>query len=276
MTHDRPKPFSTRPPVTALRELEGRRATGVLRVRDEGALHVVEGSVAYAESRSAPSLDHLLNTARTPPGAPGTPGSPGSPGSLGEAGVEAVAWLALHDAAYFLLGSEDEGGVEFAEAPPHRLAHLCRVAPEELVAECARRAARLDAVLPSAARDHAPVVPVRRVGRQRVVLTGVEAEILLNADGRRAPGELARDLGRSAFDCLLAVRRLAAAGMLRPPQDPATPAPEAGTVPERGSPPDLPARRRGGTAGDLNGAPEWEPVEREVLLLLRSGLEGLA
>ncbi|XVQ11619.1 hypothetical protein ACQP1W_03280 [Spirillospora sp. CA-255316] len=257
MAPDRPRPFSACPPVTALRELEGRRATGVLRVRDEGALHIVEGSVAYAESRSAPSLDHLLTAARTPPG------------SVGEAGMEVVAWVALHDAAFFLLGSE--GGAEFTEGPPHRLAHLCRVAPEDLVAECARRAARLDAVLPSAARDRAPVVPVRRVGRQRLVLTGVEAEILLNADGRRAPADLARDLGRSAFDCLLAVRRLAAAGMLRPPQDALAP------VRDRSAAPDLPVRRRGGTAGgDRKEAPQWEPIEREVLLRLRSGLEGLA
>ncbi|MFC5746062.1 hypothetical protein [Actinomadura rugatobispora] len=238
MTGDR----TAHSPVAALRELEGRRATGVLRVRDEGALHIVEGSVAYAECRSAPSLEHLLAAAP-------------APGALGEAGMEAVARLALHDAAYFLLGSED--GAEFTEGPPHRLAHLCRIAPDELVAERARRAARLDEALPSAARDHAPVVPVRRVGRQRVVLTAVEAEILLNADGRRAPADLARDLGRSAFDCLLAVRRLAAAGMLRPPQDAPVP--------------DLPVRRRGETE-----APEWEPVGHEVLLRLRSGLEGLA
>ncbi|HEU5025662.1 MAG TPA: hypothetical protein VFV01_12145, partial [Spirillospora sp.] len=125
-----------------------------------------------------------------------------------------------------------------------------------LVHERRRRRTLLDSAWPHDDADAAPVVPVRRVRRQRVILTGLQAEILLNADGRRTPAELARDLGRTAFACLLAVRGLAAAALLRTrPHDPAAapdPAPAPGPEAE---PP----------AG-------WAPADHDLLARLRAAL----
>ncbi|MFB4320378.1 hypothetical protein [Actinomadura sp. 21ATH] len=256
MAHDIPAAFSGCSLAGALERLEGDRRTGTLRAGDEGALHIVDGAIAFAESRGTAGLD-------LPAG--GT--APEISDILGEPRLEALALLAMFDAAYLLLGSGAEP--EFTEGPPHRLAPLCRIAPGALLAECARRAARLDAVWPGAAADRAPVVPVRRVDRQRVVLTGLQAEVLLNADGRRGPAELARDLGRSTFGCLLAVRALIAASLVRPPGPGGSAAPAAEPVRE-------PPPRRVRVVPDPGEAAGWEPVEHDVLLRLRAGLEELA
>ncbi|MEU5992032.1 hypothetical protein ABZ806_23940 [Spirillospora sp. NPDC047418] len=167
--------------------LERERGTGVLRVGDDGAFHLAGGAVVHAESRHVPGADDLP----------------------GGSDPELAALLALFDAAYFLLGSAAEP--VFAEEPA---GGALRVGVATLVHEQRRRRARLDAAWPDGGVDAAAVVPVRRVRRQRVILTGVQAEILLNADGRRTPARLARDLGRTAFGCLLAVRGLAAASLV--------------------------------------------------------------
>ncbi|MEW2354196.1 hypothetical protein [Spirillospora sp. NPDC029432] len=270
MAPDIPAAFSGRSLAAALERLEGDRRTGTLRAGDEGALHIVDGAIAFAESRGTAGLDRLAGMK----GMGDRDGREGREGAdaevlevLGDPRLEALALLAMFDAAYFLLGSGAEA--EFTEGPPHRLAPLCRIAPGALLAECARRGARLDAVWPGAAADRAPVVPVRRVDRQRVVLTGLQAEILLNADGRRGPAELARDLGRSTFGCLLAVRVLIAASLVRPPRPGAPGPPAAGPAPE-------PPPRRVRVVPDPGEAAGWEPVERDVLLRLRAGLEELA
>jgi hypothetical protein len=188
---------------SVLGALERERRTGVLRVGGDGAFHLAAGAVVHAESRHVPGAGEL-------PGGP----DPGLP-----------ALLALFDAAYFLLASPAEP--EFAEEPARRADGAPRIGVATLVHEQRRRRARLDAAWPGGDVDTAPVVPVRRVRRQRVILTGVQAEILLNADGRRTPARLARDLGRTAFGCLLAVRGLAAASLVEtapvepPPMEPA-------------------------------------------------------
>ncbi|MFA1548892.1 hypothetical protein [Actinomadura chokoriensis] len=192
-----------------LAELERERRTGVLRVGDDGAFQVERGAVAHAESRHVPG-----------PGGPDT---------------ELPALLAMFDAAYFLLGSAAEP--VFTEGPPSGRPRRITVAT--LVHEQRRRRARLDAAWPDGGVDVAPVVPVRRVRRQRVILTGVQAEILLNADDRRTPARLARDLGRTAFGCLLAVRGLAAASLVRtdPPHVPGV-RPSRSEIPVEWAPPD--------------------------------------
>ncbi|MFA1540482.1 hypothetical protein [Actinomadura monticuli] len=205
-----------------LGELEREKRTGVLRVGGDGAFHVDRGAVVRAESRHAPGPADL----------------PGGPDP------ELPALLAMFDAAYFLLGSAAEP--VFTEGP--RRGRPTRVTVATLVHEQRRRRARLDAAWPDGRVDAAPVVPVRRVRRQRVILTGVQAEILLNADGRRTPARLARDLGRTAFGCLLAVRGLAAASLVRtdPPDAPAA------------APAEIPA--------------EWAPPDHALLDRLRTAL----
>ncbi|NEA25832.1 hypothetical protein [Actinomadura bangladeshensis] len=199
--------------------LERERRTGVLRVGDDGAFHLAGGAVVRAESRHVP-------------GAADLPGGPDP------------ELLALFDAAYFLLGSAAEPVFE-EEATDGAL----RITVPTLVHEQRRRRARLDAAWPDGGVDVAPVVPVRRVRRQRVILTGVQAEILLNADGRRTPARLARDLGRTAFGCLLAVRGLAAASLVE-------------TEPAVAESPE----------GWGEGAVEWAAPDHELLDRLRTAL----
>ncbi|GAA1859622.1 hypothetical protein [Actinomadura bangladeshensis] len=199
--------------------LERERRTGVLRVGDDGAFHLARGAVVRAESRHVP-------------GAADLPGGPDP------------ELLALFDAAYFLLGSAAEP--VFAEEPADG---ALRITVPTLMHEQRRRRARLDAAWPDGGVDVAPVVPVRRVRRQRVILTGVQAEILLNADGRRTPARLARDLGRTAFGCLLAVRGLAAASLVE-------------TEPAVAASPE----------GWGEGAVEWAAPDHELLDRLRTAL----
>ncbi|TMR00408.1 transcriptional regulator [Actinomadura soli] len=211
--------------------LERERSTGLLRVGDDGAFHLDGGAVVHAESRHAPGPGEL----------------PGGP--PGASGPELPELFALFDAAYFLLGSAAEP--DFTAGPPS--GRTRRITAATLVHERRRRRVLLDAAWPDGGVDVAPVVPVRRVRRQRVILTGVQAEILLNADGRRTPGELARELGRTAFGCLLAVRGLAAASLLRT-QAPAPPAVPPARV-------EIPA--------------SWAPADQDLLDRLRTALTEL-
>lgn len=210
----------------ALGSLERDRRTGVLRVGDEGAFHVRRGFVAAAESR------HARRLAGPEP--------------------ELAALLTTFDAAYFLLGSSAEP--DFVEGRAGTSPQ--RISVATLVHEHRRRSELLDAAWPDPRVDVAPVVPVRRVHRQRVILTGLQAEILLNADGTRTPSQLAGDLGRTAFACLLAVRGLAAASLLR--TGPAEAGP-AGTAP---------SARVEVPAG-------WAPPDQDLLARLRTALAEL-
>ena len=208
-----------------LASVERARSTGTLHVGDEGVFHIVRGLVAGAESSRAP----------------GVSGPDPEPAAL----------LAMFDAAYFLLASAAEPVFTDGPADPSPR----RVTVATLVHERRRRRAMLDAAWPDGAVDVAPVVPVRRVRRQRVILTGLQAEILLNADGRSTPAQLARELGRSAFACLLAVRGLAAASLLR------TEPPQTGPSPEPPEREEIPA--------------EWAPPDHDLLNRLRTALTEL-
>ncbi|MFV2172615.1 hypothetical protein ACFHW2_13835 [Actinomadura sp. LOL_016] len=223
--------------LRTLHGLERDGRSGVLRVGDVGSLEVAEGAVVHAECRY-------------------TAGRWAEP-------------IALFDAACFLLGAEGEP--RFTEGPVSRGAAR-PVTAATLAHELHRRRALLDAEWPSADVDAAPVVPVRRVRRQRVFLTGLQAEILLNADGRHTPAELARDLGRTVFGCLLSVRGLAAASLVRAVRPPGAPAEPGGPADPRGP---RPGGSRPGAARDLfDGEPRdgWAPADHQLLERLRAAL----
>ncbi|MFF5263634.1 hypothetical protein ACFY4C_32305 [Actinomadura viridis] len=232
-----------------------------------GAFHVAEGMVTFAESRATPGPERLLGAFRPGGSVSGRDGAD----ALSAAQRELLSLLVTFDAAYFLLASA--AAPEFTEGVPDRLGPACRITPATLVHECERRSAELDAQWPSADLDDAPVVPVRRVRRQRVILTGLQAEVLLNADGRRTPADLAHELGHTMFGCLLAVRALAAAALVTPP---------------RGETRALPSRRRRAKTGTTGttGTPapavrpstssdQWEPVDHDVLVRLHAALRDL-
>jgi hypothetical protein len=141
-----------------------------------------------------------------------------------------------------------------------------------LVNECARRGDPEAGPWPAEAVDRAPVVPVRRVRRRRISLTGGQAEVLAAADGRRTVADIARELGRTSYGCLVAVRDLTLADLIRPADATTFPVPSVRA--EAAVPPPLVRRRRSATSvvpPDL-----WEsPVDIDVLVRLRAALEEL-
>ncbi|WP_225726631.1 MULTISPECIES: hypothetical protein [unclassified Nocardia] len=253
-----------------LQRLEMERCTGILRAGD-GAFHLVSGMVAAADCRRTPGLERLAVAAGVASAADLLRARTGSPHELtGVPRLESLALLSVFDAAYLLLATPS--APEFQPAPPHWLAAACHIPPRALVRECARRGDPAAGPWPVDLIDRAPVVPVHRIRRRRLVLTGGQVEVLAAADARRTIAALARELGRTTYGCLLAVRALTAAGLIEPPLPAAItePAPPARPETER-----LPRRHARHAAPDP--VPNrWAPVDHNTLIRLRAALEGLA
>ncbi|MDO3647505.1 hypothetical protein [Nocardia mangyaensis] len=199
-----------------LHRLEDQGSTGVLRTGD-GEFHLVRGAIASAGCRRTIGLDRLVVEAGVATAEDWRRAGAGDPGPLlHRPRLETLALLSVFDAAYFLLASPGEP--EFRPAPEHWLSPVCRVAPRAVVHECARRGDREWGPWPADLVAAVPVVPARRVRRNRVVLTGNQAEVLAAADTRRSVAEIARDLGRTTYGCLVAVRDLTAAGLIEAPE----------------------------------------------------------
>jgi hypothetical protein len=209
------------------------RATGRLGLGHEGAFHLIDGAITHAENVLVPDLGQLLTrsgriteAAWRQIQAHGMPLPPDFPIEAAE--LEMFALLGLFDAAWLLLASETEP--HFTETEPHWLGAMNTVTPTTLFHEIGNRWAQLHAVWPSPLADDAPVIPIRRISRERLTLTGLQLELLVNADGILTPGELARELGRTRYGCTLAVRGLVASALVEAPQSPpGVPAPRLGT-----------------------------------------------
>lgn len=204
-----------------LGSLERERRTGLLRVGGDGTVHVDRGAVVHAESPHAPGPrpggadPELRRCSRcsTPP----TSSSAPRPSRCSPRGRRA--------------------GVP--SGSPWRRSCTSGAAPRPPRRRLAGRGV-----------DAAPVVPVRRVRRQRVILTGVQAEILLNADGGAPP----------------------AAGPRPRPDGVRLPA--RGPRPRRRVPdPDGPARRPRPPPPPRAEIPaEWAPADHDLLGRLRAAL----
>ncbi|WP_040836548.1 hypothetical protein [Nocardia brevicatena] len=255
-----------------LRRLEDERSTGVLHAGD-GVFHLAEGVIASAACRRTPGLDRLVAEAGVVSAEDWQRAGSGDPAPILERPrVEALALLSVFDAAYFLLATP--AVPEFRPAPPHWLAAVCHVRPRALMRECARRGDPESGPWPAELVDRAAVVPVRRVRRRRVVLTGSQAEILAAADTRRSVSGIARELGRTAYGCLEAVRDMTVAGLIEPPTDAPVPAVDTSvTEPEAVAEYGLLPQRRGRHAAPVPESDEWEPVDRDLLVRLRAALE---
>ncbi|MEV0296834.1 hypothetical protein [Nocardia sp. NPDC050710] len=264
-----------------LRRLEKEGRTGMLRAGD-GAFHLAEGAIVSADCRRTTGLDRLVIEAGVASAEDWQRAGAGDPGSvLRRPRLEALALLSVFDAAYFMLASS--AVPEFRPAPPHWLAPVCHIPPRALVHECRRRGDPESGPWPAELVDRTPVIPARRVRRQRVTLTGGQVEVLAAADARRSVARIARDLGRTTYGCLVAVRDLTAAGLIEPPA--ATPVPVMTAQPAMTGPvaivpsvtqtASLP-RRRVRQAAALPVPDRWEPVDRDVLVRLRAALEELA
>ncbi|APB00556.1 hypothetical protein [Nocardia seriolae] len=271
--------------VIELRRLEQQCGTGVLIVGD-GAFHLAEGAVVAAECARTTMLDRMVvasGVATTEQWRRARAGDEDR--LLAGPRLETLALLSVFDAAYLLLAAPV--ALEFRAGPPHWLADACRITPGALIHECARRGDPHAGPWPVELVDRVAVVPVRRVRRRRVVLTGGQAEVLAAVDARRSITGIAEDLGRTTYGCLLAVRELTAAGLLEPPvmvafADPiGAPGPTVtADAPDRTAGPATdsmpPLRRRVRQAAAVAVPDRWEPPDRDVLIRLRAALEELA
>ncbi|MFD3595418.1 hypothetical protein ACFWU5_22060 [Nocardia sp. NPDC058640] len=191
-------------------------STGILRAGD-GEFHLVRGTIASVGCERTIGLDRLAVEAGVATAEDWRRAGAGDPGPLlHRPQLETLALLSVFDAAYFLLASDDEP--EFLATPEHWLAPVCHIAPRALVHECERRSDSDDSAWSADLVTMVPVVPARRVKRNQLLLTGSQVEVLAAADTRRSIADIARELGRTTYGCLVAVRQLTAAGVIEPPQ----------------------------------------------------------
>ena len=238
------------PVQDALRELAGLGATGALHVEAGlgAVLYLRGGSVTHVDAAASPGIGRLLLASgrlseKVWGGAINAGARTGRVGALlveqghlSEGELELCVTGALHDAAFFALGTEPTS-VRFASGESSWFGTATGVAVELLVREAARRRELLEATLESSAYDEVPFVPVSRLPRQHIVLDEFRWELLVHADGRRTPLELARLLGRGGYATLFETRKLAAAGLLRlPMQGPELPARNEPAPPSNGAP----------------------------------------
>ncbi|TKK87440.1 transcriptional regulator [Herbidospora galbida] len=268
-----------------LSELAERRATGVLKAGRSGTVYLSRGRVCYVECARTPSVEELLTasgrltltgvrTARQTAAATADGGDMlVRRGVLSRGELQLCVLGATLDASFFLFGATVPKP-KFREGDRHWLGIHWFFDVPGLFRECHRRRARLDRAWPSAELDSRPVVPVRRIRSRHVMLTALQWEILLNADAETTPIELAKRIGRPAYTTLLAVREMAAAGLLECPEPP-----------PREKPPDLPKR----VAGPVPRAPagggegrraqssypqiSGDPTDVNLLIRLRNALE---
>ncbi len=268
-----------------LSDLAESRATGALKAGRSGTVYLSKGRICYVECARTPTVEELLTasgrlslsgmrTARQTAAATADGGDLlVRRGVLSRGELQLCVLGATLDASFFLFGATVPKP-KFREGDRHWLGIHWFFDVPGLFRECHRRRARLDRAWPSAELDSRPVVPVRRLRSQHVVLTALQWEILLNADAETTPAELAKRIGRPAYPTLLAVREMAAAGLLECPEPP---------PPEK--PPDLPKRVAGaaprGLPGDGGGRraqssyPEisGDPTDVNLLIRLRNALE---
>ncbi|MFB7598502.1 hypothetical protein [Streptomyces sp. NPDC056160] len=214
-----------------LTRLAAERATGLL-VRERGTLHLDEGRVTYAESPLAPGLDVLLTAHGTlrpevwhdalsrAGGLPGAARLLLADGRLPEGALHLCHLGALYDAAYFVLAPSSTPG-RFRYGTAHRPRAVPTVAVAALEHETARRRTLLERVWPDARPDSAPLLRTPATAAPR--LTARQQALLDRVDGTRTATDLARELGRQAFHTLVDVRRLVAAGLVAPQQQPGPP-----------------------------------------------------
>ncbi|MCA2209898.1 hypothetical protein [Nocardia rosealba] len=199
-----------------LQRLEEQGSTGILRAGD-GEFHLARGAIASVGCRRTIGLDRLAVEAGVATDEDLRRARAGEPGALlRRPRLETLARLSAYDAAYFLLETEAEA--EFVPTEEHWLAPVCRIAPHALVSECARRR-RPDAGPWTAEMvSTVPVSPTHRARRKRTVLTVGQADVLAAADNHRTIADIARELGRTTYGCLVAVRDLTRAGLIEAPE----------------------------------------------------------
>ena len=219
--------------------LADERATGVL-VRDGGTLYLADGQVVHAESPDAPGLDVLLTASgRLRPDSWADAVAQAASrrevgrylvdsGQVADGELEICHLGALFDAAFFAL-ARASGPTRFRYGVAHWMGRVRPVPTRVVEREALRRSRLLDSLWPHPAVDTAPVQ--RRPDPAGRALSPRRQSLLDLADGVRTPAAIARELGRPAFNTLIEVRRLAAAGLIGTPDGSGTAAPTGPAAP---------------------------------------------
>ncbi len=268
------------------------RSTGALRVGRSGTIFLSEGRVTYMECAHTPSFERLL-TARGRMSEAALRGAQSDggrdrllrEGSITQGELQYAVLGVVLDAAFFLLPMSGTRP-KFRPGEEHWLGGQWFFDVAGLVRECARRRAQLAGIWPSADVDTSPVRPATALAGQAVTLDRVQWEVLVQADRRATPLELAKQIGRSGYSVLLAVRRLAAAGLLCPPDPPDGPPGQDPDPLSAGDERTLPRRARGELprpphhpeAPRLPAGPPvtGDPTDIALLLRLKKALEELS
>jgi hypothetical protein len=275
-------------------------ATGSVKVGRNGTVYVTRGRISYAECTSTLGVEELLassgrisaNGVRTTKQTSAEQADGGdlliSKGVLTRGELEFCVLSATLDASFFLLDSVGSR-FRFKDGDRHWLGTHWFFDVAGLFRECRRRRSRLDEVWPSADVDTRPVVPVPRIAGQHVMLTALQWELLFSADSTATPMELAKRLGRPAYATLVAVREMAAAGLLTLPGPPESETPPSSRTPPPPSsspsaPRGLPKREERSRPRPGPGAEEpassmpqmsGDPSDVNLLIRLRDALEAL-
>ncbi|GAA4594323.1 hypothetical protein GCM10023194_60850 [Planotetraspora phitsanulokensis] len=263
---------------TVLTRLAADNATGSLRVGKDGTVYLTGGRVSYVECATTPGVEELL-TASGRISASGVRGIRQASGPEADGGdllvqkgvlsrgeLEFCVLGATLDASFFLLRPAGTPRSRFKEGDTHWLGTHWYFDVPGLFRECERRRARLEQAWPSGELDGQAVVPVGRLNGGHVLLTASQWELVLAADSTATPLDLARRLGRPAYSTLLAVRELAAAGLLATS---AEDEPGAPALPKR-----TPAKPSG-DAAERRPPPLADATDVNLLIRLRDALEAL-
>jgi hypothetical protein len=207
---------------------EGRTGTLMVGGQPGGAVYLIEGRIIYAESPSAPGVGELLTSSgrlagRTWQNALDLGTSTArvgkllvEQGHLTQGELELCVLGAIYDAAYFAL-APSSAPVEFIAGATHWLGTVVQIDPAAVTKEVSRRVGLLADIFPDPRVDTAAVIPASRPPRERVTLTALQWELLINADGQRTPADLALLLGRAGYATIQELRRMAAMGLLELP-----------------------------------------------------------
>jgi len=223
-------PAKTAVPADLLTQVAGERRTGALMVGGQpgGSVYVLDGRVIYAESPSAPGVGELLTSSgrlagRTWQNALDLGTSTArvgrllvEQGHLTQGELELCVLGATYDAAYFAL-APSPAPVEFLDGATHWLGAIVQIDPSAVTKEVQRRVRLLADIFPDSRVDTMAVSPAPRPPRERVTLTALQWELLVNADGQRTPADLALLLGRAGYATIQELRRMAAMGLLEIP-----------------------------------------------------------
>ncbi|MEV0996485.1 hypothetical protein [Nonomuraea sp. NPDC050202] len=256
---------------TLLAGLARERSTGALQVGRSGTIFLSDGRVTYMECAQAPSVERLLaarglmsEAALRRLQADGGCERLLAEGPLTQGELQYAVLGGVLDAAFFLLPVSGTRP-KFRPGERHWLGGQWFFDVPGLVRECARRRAQLAQIWPSADVDTLPVRPLPRLPGHGVTLSRVQWEVIVRADQKATPLELAKQIGRPAYPVLLAVRRLAASGLLAAPD-----------LPLRRKPGEHPPHDPQARAQPLGPPVTGDPTDLALLMRLKKALEELS